>query len=195
MTPGNDHPFFLTATPKKHLDSIEQQSFWQTIEQHLRGKKIHPKQKVDTAVAFRFMILQEVFNVKLDDLKRDVEHEKKLSFIYNLQENLPTEEDISFLKGLLVEKGYYDVIIERCRVHLHQLKTEERQKQNINLTYCPNCNSLHLFNLKPTIKQKLFGYRSYRCFECKTEFEKPKNSKHQKPGYNKVQENTAKVRL
>lgn len=176
MQANHNQSFFLGAVPKKHLDSIEQQSFWQNIELRLRGKKIHHEQKVDAAVIFRFMIMQEVFDITLEDVKRDIEYAKKLNFIYNLQSSVPTQEDVLVLKELLMEKGYFNTIIERCQVHLNQLKHEEKQKRNIKLNQCPKCNSHHLFNLKPTLKQKLLGYKAYRCFECKNEFVKHKNT-------------------
>lgn len=168
---------WIGTVPLQHLNQMEQQSFWQNLEEILQGKQLFIGQKVDAAILFRFMVMQEVFGVTLKDLERDIGNAKKLNFIYNLQSTIPEEKEVEAFKLFLNEKGYLETIVERCEVYLMQIgaansaEAQSYLNQNSSNKHCPQCNGTHLFYLKRNLVQKILKRRRYRCFNCEHEFE------------------------
>jgi len=175
MEKSNGKALWIGTVPLQHLNQMEQQSFWQTIERTLQGKQLFAEQKVDAAIIFRFMVMQEVFGVTLRDLERDVRNAKKLNFIYNLQGSIPEEAEVDAFKQFLKDKGYLETIIDRCKLYLVQIGAANAPKLHLHghsdVQQCPQCNSTHLFSLRRNLVHRLLNRRRYRCFSCEHEFE------------------------
>lgn len=171
------------SSGSKEIQLLEKTGFWKKWESSLTGKKVHEIQTISTTSIFRCLILEDVFYIDLNKIEKEIEKVKILDFACNLKQMLPSKTEIKKLRDILIDHGYYDVIIDKCQTYTKKEKNiEEIKKLSIhtgqhqlpsNPHKCPHCKSTYIFKKRASIINKLlFTQALYSCSECNTSFRK-----------------------
>ncbi|MCK5831783.1 MAG: hypothetical protein KAH20_15930 [Methylococcales bacterium] len=173
----------LDNGPTEALKHLEKESFWLSIENKFYQKKIHKNQTVDTKTILRFLILQDVFGIKIDGVIKNLEI---IELPHKLRKQIiPDQAELGILKEILLRNNVYDAIIKRCTMSLQDRYNVERQqlpskaphKQPKNSRQasvaCPYCGSGCYFRSRRNSFQRIFSNKMILiCGDCTKKFKR-----------------------
>ncbi len=167
------------------LYQLTKEPFWKKLESAFHNKKINEEQVIDTAVIFRFLIMQELLNITTKDIKKESKKVEKLSFAYNLEKMIPHQSEINHLRDILITRGFYTPLLDRCRTGLNNKKINyspcpTEASNELNPLICPSCNSNYVFFRKRSILMKILSSKPLcGCNMCNATFSYAKAIKSQ----------------